>query len=65
MNINKVLARVFFAGAVSTMLVSAFHVRGAQAQDSDEEAPRCADGNRKLCKSGPLMGGGTYYNYWV
>jgi len=66
MRTKRALARVFFVGSLATMLITVFQVPVVQATESEEdEAVKCADGNRKMCESGPLPGGGTYYKYYV
>jgi len=66
MQIKRALARIFFAGSLVAMLTTVFHVPAVQATESEEdEAPVCADGNRKLCATMPLSNGGTRYYYWV
>lgn len=59
---RRCLARVFFVIAVGTMLGSAFHARGAQAQTVENESV-CLDGNRKLCAKVPVHDGVLYYYY--
>ena len=66
MSIERMLSRVFFAGALSLFVgAGAQQVFAAEAVADEELAPaECLDGDRKVCWTGPV-GGGTGYKYWV
>jgi hypothetical protein len=57
------LTRLFFLLALCTSLVAGVKHGRAQAGVADDA--ECADGNRRLCLTVPLQGGGTAYFYWV
>ena len=59
MRLSKLIARVFFAGALATALASMVHVPRARAADAN-----CADGNRNLCAT-VRVNDATFYFYWV
>lgn len=58
----KNFTRLFFLLALATSIGAGVRYGSAQ---SGGDLGNCADGNRKLCLTQPMPGGGTSYFYWV